>query len=233
MDRTETVFFLVKLFDKEEYAKAFLRGQLYMNSLKYFRELGLSADGRGDPDEGIDGLFQPSQGGQFKVGDHEISMGDIIGPIKIRSANNDELNLCCFFSANTSGLELTNEEDMDTLAKHLYMSPQCFEMGHSAVLIHNATEFFNRVETSIKANDFEGGCGLVTYFDPETSHGRHDPPGFWKNKRFAWQREYRIGVDRDSGSASPYMLEVGPLDDICTLIDPRDLNSQLKIQYNA
>lgn len=53
-------FFLTKMSDSEDFAKAFRSGKLYANRLSFFRNL--EAGNRGDPREGV-----------FIMSDHHVS----------------------------------------------------------------------------------------------------------------------------------------------------------------
>jgi hypothetical protein len=97
------------------------------------------------------------------------------------------------------------------------------------IQIHRVDGFRQRFVEAVKREKLELRAGPVTYFDPTEFSGGVSDPVFAKRHDFSWQREYRYAVDRHVQSPEPYVLDVGPLEDICTIVDPSKINDSLTI----
>ena len=97
------IFFLMKIFEKEEYANDFLKGKMFANPLSYFKEME-DEDGRGDEYEGIimphlDGLIMTLRSKNMVTGEvksHTINKEEFAAPRR--------LLVCCPISSPMNGL---------------------------------------------------------------------------------------------------------------------------------
>ncbi len=74
---------------------------------------------------------------------------------------------------------------------------------------------------------------LVRYYDPQASFpfALDDIQIlFSKRKEFAWQREYRFAIDTGTIGLEAITLNIGPIDDIATLVKTEDVNRLLKVK---
>jgi hypothetical protein len=193
------VMLLLKL-GQREHMEQFRKGLLYMNTLKYFRDLE-SDPARADRYEGVTHIFQPkdiiitlSAPG---FGEIEIDSKDLAAATTV-SMNSE---LCC----NLFCLHAITAPVNGTL-----FPPEHEWFGDSMVLVLNTQEFLNRVVAAAKAQNLSGKSKLVEYFDDEAYTGKLNR--FWKSKRFAHQREHRIAID--SPGKDPFVLDIGDLTDI-------------------
>jgi hypothetical protein len=111
----------------------------------------------------------------------------------------------------------------------------------ACLVIHDVRDFTERlmgsVEKVLPDQDWVGGDRLVRYYDPlrprelELVRAR-----FEKDFRFAYQREFRYvwepTTERREG-LPPLECMLGPLDDICSLIDADDRNSPATTQKSS
>jgi hypothetical protein len=226
-----TVFFAVKMCEQEQFARDFMAGSLYMNSLEYFRTCK-GDDGRPDPHEGIAAIYQPESIGSIDVGPVTIPGKDLAPgvPLVALYDNAHMTAICSLFSANTVGFgNGIRSDQLAELKKVLVIHDKCHRLGTYAVLVKNIAEFGRRVDAAIRAAGLEGGYGLVKYFDFRKHNGRFDSPGLHKRSEYEYQREYRVVVYLPEGKAAPYRLEVGDLSDITVLTAPEIFNGALKI----
>ena len=234
------IFFLVKVFQEREHADAFLRGEMYANTLSYFKKIE-GDDGRGDEDEGaimppIDGLTITLQGTDLDTGEVNtvaITAADLAAPPIIRPEWFDHINVFCMYAAHTSGFEGTSIDNLQDFKKQLEIPEDCAKLGEHAVVITNTTEFFRRVKLAADRAGYGIYDKLVTYYDPAIG----TPPVNWnietvfnKRKEFEYQREFRFAIDTRTTGRCPITLDIGEIDDIAVRTDTSEINRGLQIQ---
>ena len=227
-----TIFALVKIVERPEYARSLLRGELYMNSLAYFREYeDHKGELRGDRWDGLGAIWQPRQISEISVGDLRIPPNELAGPILFRHSRLDYTNVFCTYSLDSRSFDrVPSQTTLADFRRGMLMPDSVFGLGSIAVLIHNVTEFFKRVDSAIKREGLSGHRGLIRYFDEAAHHGDFgDQAGFHKRQAYAYQREYRVAVERQAPSTEPYTLSVGDLSDIAVVTTPEEVNRELKL----
>lgn len=198
-----TAMVLLKL-GQREHMEQFHKGQLYMNTLKYFRDLE-SDPARADLYEGATHIFQPNDAIiTFSApGFREILIDSTDLAAATTLSMNSELccNIFCLYAitAPVNGTLFPSEHEW---------------FGDSMVLVLNTQEFLNRVVAAAKARNLSGTRKQVEYFDDEAYTGKWDR--FRKSKRFAHQREYRIAID--SPGTDPLVLDIGDITDITSQV---------------
>ena len=226
----------LKFFTHKEHAEAFVQGKILMNSIKHFQTIETGqVDGRVDEDEGLAALIQPTPGLILKFGDHQIAPKDIMGPVQIRMQRDLSKNLLCIYALFSDGyLQFKDDEihlvdptsrGLAAINEHVKMSERCFDMGKFTVVIHNIHEFQERLIRHALENHFQLTVGRVQYYEKKTHHGKFAEPGLHKRNEFSWQREYRFILDRGSENAEPYTVDLGPLHDICEIIESAQVKS--------
>ncbi len=199
------VMVLLKL-GQREHMEQFRKGRLYMNPLRYFRDLE-SDPARADRYEGATHIFQPkdvvftlSAPGFGKIA---VDSKDLAAAMTISMNSELRCNVFCLH-AITEPIKGTPFP-----SKHEWF-------GESMVLVLNAPEFLNRVVSAAEAQKFAGKSKLVEYIDDEAYTGKLDR--FKKSDRFAHQREYRIALD--SPGTNPLILAIGDITDIPSEVLP-------------
>ncbi len=217
-----TIFFLVKFFEKEEYADDFRKGRLFAHKLSYYRECEGADDERADRSEGV---FEFRQADRIQLEINGIDMtADLSGPIEVASNSSLNLNLFCMYAGHSGDLNLNRSFDLELLKARLMIPDKCLDLGPFAVVVKNVTEFFKRIDVAAKTQGYEVARGLVGYYDPKTFHGQFsiaDAP-FRKQDRFAHQQEYRFAFDANSDG--PIILDIGDIGDITAPMDPSEIN---------
>lgn len=218
------ILYMIKFFEREEYADKFLSGELYLNRLSYFQKLEAgNADGRADRNEAVAVWLQPEKVSiAFK--DHpelNISPSDLGAPVTIQFERHKDVHLYCMTAMHTGEFEcegnsiICTPETADALRKQLEVDPACLGMGQFAVVVR-AREFVERAKDAARAQRYSFSAGLVRYFDPAAFHG-HFPIAqipFMKANEFCHQSEYRIIIDIGKCGDDPLRLSIGSLSDI-------------------
>ena len=97
-------FFLVKLFESQEFAQSFLSGKLYSNYLAHFRNL--EKDKRGDPHEGVYALSKQgiltltNQNPDGSIETISLTERDFAEPTLLMPNSVSSLNIFCMHMAH-------------------------------------------------------------------------------------------------------------------------------------
>ena len=82
-----TILYFVKFFKDESHADQFLKGQLYLNRLSYFRKIESADDGRLDATEAVTMWWQPDdliiKFSGPNCPEIEITKADLAGPVSV------------------------------------------------------------------------------------------------------------------------------------------------------
>jgi len=224
------IFFLVKIFGKEQYAVDFVSGKLFCNRLSSFRgfeESGIS--NRGDGDEGVAGWYQPDQA-RFTIND--IVMEGLAAPVSVSFNRHGHLNLFCMYAAHSGDFQTVSEESLEDFKRHLQIPGGCADLGRFAVVVTNTPEFIKRVRAAVQKNNFELRARLVKYYDPNTFSGSfpEDYVGFMKRDEYQDQGEYRFLINTKTKGSDPVILDIGDIDDITTGCSTTNINSLLDVR---
>ena len=228
------VFTLVKLFDKLEYAEAMLRGHLYMNSLRFFREYP-DAEGelRGDRYEGVSHVFQPAQLSELRFGNVVVPAKDLAGPVLLHQEGLSDWNVFCMFAVTNDGLlnATISPNTLGELKKAMQIHEHCFGLGAHAVLLTNPNAFLDRCAVALGRLGRTWARNLVEYYDETSFHGsfQSDDVPFKKRLRFRSQREYRLAVEAEPGSMEAITLEIGDISDIAQITTPDWINENFTL----
>lgn len=227
-----TVFTLVKILEEREWAEQFSRGELYMNSLAFFRDYrDKSGVLRGDEYEGVGAIYQPDKLGELVLAGRSVDLKEVVAPIRMAPHSLAEARVFCSYSCNSRGFDFVSAENLASFKKILLIHQDCYAFGNVAAVVLNVTEFQKRVLNAIKALSAKAACGLVNYFDEATHHGSlMDKPGFYKRKAFDYQREHRVLVYPLEPIDGPLRLSVGDLSDIVHITTPDEFNRLLSIK---
>jgi len=112
----------------------------------------------------------------------------------------DYINVFCIFAGRDGEIEIPQE---------------CQKLGKFAVVINNIGEFFDRIHSSIRFNDYRMTRSLVEYFDPATAPAANESI-FRKRHDFDYQNEYRFAISTGIAGTEPVILDIGDISDIST-----------------
>ena len=212
---------LIKIVSCRDYAESFLNGNLYCNTVRWFRDNGY------DDFEGS--LFIDSD--QLRIGDVTIAREERVGAVIFQPNAISDINIFCMFAwtAPTGGGQMIVDLEsqlgpLDQLRK---------EFGDYAVVITNVTEFLGRVGHAARQLD-TGIARMVRYVDPTThrTDTRDDPMmiPLVKINRFSHQKEYRVALRMNRQPAGPYILSIGSIRDIAQLQRTEDIYGSVKLK---
>jgi hypothetical protein len=234
-----TILYLVKFFEREEYANQFLQGRLYLNRLRHYKRLEEACgDGRLDYAEAPAAWYQKDK---FSMEFHDhpklnIRPENLAGPALFSFESYDDLNILCMTAIHTGefacedGLISLAEEDEDQLHAQLQIDARCLKMGSFAVVMR-AGDFVLRAKNAIEAFGYAYNSTLVDYFDPATFHGRFllaEMP-FRKRDTFSYQNEYRICVDTYTKGDNAVVIDIGDISDLAAKMPAVTVNAAFRM----
>jgi len=201
--RPASAFALIKFFYEMDHARQFLDGDLFMRRLSYFRRQE-DAEGRWDATEGTWAWLQ-KRGLQIhmtvpSLGPIHITEDDLGAPVQMSLGPPDDLHIFCMYAyyleAPLPGddlREVYGEDRLADLERAMQVDPRCLRFGPHAVIIPYGP-FLERLKIQARQQKLGLQAGLLRYYDDEVFNGEFkikDVP-FRKQKRFDYQREFRI-----------------------------------------
>ena len=234
------ILFFVKIYEKEEHADAFIRGSLFANRLRYFKQIE-NRDGRGDKYEGaivpkLDGLcftLSCTDTHTGEVSEITIPVEDFAAPPIIQPTWLDHFNVFCMYAGYSGAFKEISTDNLQCFQKQLEIPEECTRLGRYAVLIKNVTEFIKRVRVAAERENYEIWWRLLRYYDPEVGTPRLESSLdsiFSKSKEYEYQREFRFAIDNGSVGRNHIILDIGEIDDITMCMESREINRQIDIR---
>lgn len=212
----------IKFFESEEWADQFLAGRLYLNTLGYFKGLESAATAdRGDPTEAVSIWLQP----------HDVVMTlripplnvetvitekDLAKPVQVSTTYHEQLHLLCLYAVHTDNPVIGEDgkiRNFATMQEQLHIDPRCFDMGKFAVVVASPALFLERLFAKMRDLGLAATGRLVNYYDDASFSGEiaSSDIEFSKQKRFSYQREWRLRVNSNTANPGPITLDVGAL----------------------
>lgn len=234
------ILYLIKFVGEKEYAEQFINGELYFNRLSFFKRIEENDDeGRKDSNEAISYWWQKNK---IQIDISTPSLGkstildkDLVAPVKVSFLKDESLHIFCLYAMRTNGFELIDgkieylKEEAIKSKTQLMIDDRCFKFGRYAVIVP-AKQFIELISASLESTGKKCRARLVEYFDGDSFHGefeRFEVP-FNKEKHYSYQSEYRICIDNRTQGSDPFILSIGSLKDISTLVESSELNNIFK-----
>jgi hypothetical protein len=241
------IFFLIKVYDKEEHADAFLNnGEMFCRTLGDFKKI--EDDGaRGDAYEGVTHWHQPDKISlilSYKDKDgieHPIPLDGLAGPVVIQSNGYNRLNLFCMYAVKIPEFEESYEteeerllvvEKINSLLKvKTALNDEMMSLGEYAVVVYQVEDFVSRVKKKTKEQKFYCWSGAIKYYAPDTFHGsfKELESVFRKRNTYAHQNEYRFVFESHQPEGSK-IIRLGSLDDIAFKVPTREFNEKVQLK---
>lgn len=236
------IWYFIKFFKQEEHANGFMEGSLYLNTLVYFKKVESECnDGRTDATEAVAMWWQPNDLvinlNVPGIGATEITSKDLAGPVSMAFDYHNYLHLFCLYAVHTVGFECVDgkldyaPEDAQELQRQLNIDERCLKFGRFAV-ITPAVPFLDRLREALKRQGCKATAKLVEYYDDEVFHGEipmADIP-FKKQKRFSYQREFRLCVYPSIQKDAAITIDIGDISAICGKVEAARLHSLFEIK---
>lgn len=241
------IYLLVKIFDKEEYADAFIqKGELFCRTLGDFKKID-DGDARGDAYEAVTDWHQPDQISMtisYKDSEgveHSFPLTDLAGPVVMQNTGYDRLNLYCMYGVKVPEFEesFEIEEERITavnkinsmLKEKTTLSEEVISLGEFAVVVYQVEDFIQMVREEAKKRDFSCWNGSIGYYNPETFHGsfKDVEAVFRKRDSYSHQNEYRFafGSHEPEGTKT---IHLGSLSKIAFKVATKDFNKLVEIK---
>lgn len=201
---------------KEQYAEDILSGKLYMNSLKYFREL--EHEGVGDEQEGA-----------LCIGE----AGDLLykGRVLAKVKNLNAYYNFPVFCALSVPLYQVEEGNYEFLVPQKMLREFMYDetAKYAAVLI-NRYDFEERIKKTLVQYKIMGCLGKVEYLDKIIPYPSKEKlrSAFRKRKEFAYQNEWRIALDFPV--EDHFVLDIGNISDIACKMPVENAAQEMKLE---
>jgi hypothetical protein len=148
-----------------------------------------------------------------------ITERDLAAPVSMSLAEPDDLYIYCMYAYYIEealpGDDLRDiyaEDRLADLEAALQVDPRCLRFGPHAVAIPWGS-FMERIKQAARSQSLPLRAGLVRYYDDEVFNGEFklkDVP-FRKQKRFDYQREFRICIQTLDRSPMPRTFNIESL----------------------
>ena len=204
---------LIKLGSEENMKNLYEKGELYLQTFEYFKNLEKTNDGRGDPDEYLTEYYAGNGLDDITL---ELACKNNITGETIKHLLSRATGIVSF-SLNESTKMFTHLycmslSDIKAIKKHsTLISPDNFaENKDFAVVIFDYNEFLNRIKNQLQENNIPAAVGKIKYVNKENYGG--DMGCFCKFDEYAYQNEWRLAVRIPSNKAEK--IHIGSLEDI-------------------
>ena len=235
------IWYFIKFFEREEWADQFMDGLLYLNTLRGFKHMeSLGSADRGDPREAVSIWLQPNDVLMtLKVPalrlETVITAKDLAAPIQASSTYHEQLHLLCLCALYTGDVKIEDGkiQNIESLEQQLRIDPKCFAMGKFAVMVP-AVSFLEQLRGALGRQKIAATGKLVSYYDDAVFSGEiaaSEIP-FSKQKRFSYQREFRICVSTRMPKATALSLSIGDLSAICRKVPASQFQHFNKIKVS-
>jgi|GEM_PF-3377793 len=213
------------------------QGRLYCRRHSYYREIeaGKPLAAHQDVNDGIGAVFQP-EGITIQFGDVVISgTADLVGGTV--ASYDYENPIFCLHAIYAGGNWTASEEadELKGLEDALRIPSKMDEFGSHIWVIAKRGEFFRRLHAACDAQSIHLEHTFVRYVDADQVHGvlpeKMQP--FVKLRDFEQEREYRILLGSKEGLPDPFILDVGPLDDITHVLPLAEVRAQWSIRKRS
>ena len=224
------ILFLVKFFEKEKHADAFIAGSVHAKKLSYFQEKDEQENfNRSDKHEGIIGWLQPGRG-QLVINGMDIT-GDLAGPIEMQRTWLGDRYVFCVYAACSGNIDLrdSSAENIEALRRQLRIHKDCYRLGEYAVIVKNVPEFISRIQKGAGLKQCRISHGSVEYYNPATFHGQFtdEQALFRKHDGYKHHQEHRFIIDSPDRGDDFITLDIGDISDIAMECDTKKINQVL------
>ena len=197
---------LIKFGEYEHLCSLRDKGEIYMNTLPYFREI---EDGelRGDPFDSVTEIIRGNKGHIALETGQKIQLTDFV--LRIGPDTPENTNLFCMYTMRPKhGAYPINEKN--------------FKFGEYALVFFDSQELINRIGKSLRQLGISAKANIVEYVGNDHV-GEMGP--FKKLEAFSYQSEWRLVCE--NGTGNPRTIVIGDLSTICTLVKAKNINKEI------
>lgn len=221
---------------KKDYLQGFLHGNLYMNTLKFFVDLEKNTGKQGVGDKREASLLEIRKHKLFIQYDgeerKEIKIGPPPGIIYDQKALQHPI--FCMVVKKYIQDKIGEGEYACTISLERELLNDFTEGNDEnfcVVAIFNYIEFLDRVKKAVTLAGLSAKCGPINYRNKSLPNFVNGDwvldDTFTKDNRFKIQSEYRIELDKQC--IEPYVLEIGDINDIATVLEVNVIEKGLSI----
>jgi hypothetical protein len=237
------IWYFIKFFAKESYADQFMAGRLHLNTLGYFKQMeSEDSPGRMDSTEAVSMWWQPHdivmKLSVPKIGlEIEIKKEDLAAPVSTSFIHHNYLHIFCLYAVHSTGFECIDGKfhceptEFEELQRQLMIDERCIKFGKIAVITH-AVAFLDQLKKVLRRDGYKARMKLMEYYDDEVFHGEipvKEIP-FRKQKRFRYQREFRLCVDTGTNRESAISIDIGDISHICAKVESDRLPGMFELK---
>jgi len=235
---SQRILAFVRFFKEESHRDMFVRGDLYMNRLKFFKQYEEENEGNvGDKHEAVSHWLQPEEV-TISIGDPQtgklLKLEGISNPVPVQYLIFDNYHVYCLFAIYFD--EEERFESLEDMRLRILPDARATDLGDYCSIIE-AESFIRRLDAVLldaSKTGLSSGRGLVEYFDPENFSGSFygQDAILRKRKNFSHQREYRVFMHDMTIGSEPKNLNIGDLSDIATNCHKSELAKVIVLDEN-
>lgn len=232
----------LKFTNNEEWANDILDGRLYMNTLKYFRDLenDMGIKGQGDKNEGVLTLRPESLKLIPQNGGKALELKPSYARMKYN--DDDDIYVYCMMDITMNDIEIVEfSQENNKVHVTLKLKFQCSDIkniredfGSYAIIIYPG-RFLEKVNKKCGEEQIPISYGMVKYRE-ENDNERVDkfmefsPERFlFKDLDFEYQKEYRLAIKRNTKNSNYFNID--SLRDLAYMVEvDESFNDKLKIE---
>ncbi|WP_397448676.1 hypothetical protein [Pseudomonas sp. NA-150] len=231
---SNNIYAFVRFFKEEAHRESFIRGDLYMNRLQYFREYEESTGANiADMYEAPYAWFQGEGASITVAGDapgEEHHITDMLG-MAIFKQSYFHYHVYCM-----SALYLNDKDNFDS-EEALYQKLLPFvdkgDLGEYCAVVPSKS-FVMRMDKALADLSKAGtksGHNLVEYYDPDTASVvfEGDKSILSKHLCYNHQREYRVYASDGSTGSESRIINIGDLSDIALRLGKHELRASIRL----
>jgi hypothetical protein len=202
-------------FGCREWVEDFCKGKLYMNTLKYFKQIEANDPLRGDKSEGLCESHPADMCQLFIQEDLEwLPIKGMIGQLRFDDPSDKDTNIFSLYA-------ITEENE------NLLVHDRVLGFGDTAAIILQGDEFLIRVKKAFEKKGWAYDLGLVDYVDKNKYSG--EMGAFRKYSDLDFQREFRIATKtKRQGPIDDF--HIGDISDIIRVCDSKKVCDLFKIE---
>lgn len=214
INKAFTVHCLIR-FGHRKQVEDFCKGKLYMNTLKYFKQIEAKDPLRGDKSEGLCESHPADMCQLFiQEGSEWLPIKNLIGQLRFDDPGDNDINIFSLYAITEK-----NED--------LLVDDRVLGFGDTAAIILQGDEFLIRVRNAFEKKGWTYDHGLVDYVDKKTYSGQMG--AFRKYSDLEFQSEFRIAT-KTKRQRPIDDFHIGDIRDITRVCDSKTVRDLFKIE---
>ncbi len=203
---------LIKFGSYENICSLRDKGEIYMNTLPYFREIE-DNELRGDPFDSVNEIQRGTKGHVLiPNSDKKIQITNF--EIRIGPDEAEKINLYCMYALRAR-------------PESYPINEKNFKFGSHALIIFKAQLFMDKLRNSLKEKGINGSSNLVEYID---NNHTGEVGKFKKLEKFSYQSEWRMVCNNGEGRSRK--ITIGSIKEISLMVESKNINNEVSVIYS-